>query len=263
MAQRKPKSSRKTASAGPRARAATPRPSRKPARAPKKTSRTPTVAAKARKPAAGAAAAKARKPVGRVARPAPSTRSGPARRAAANGRPARKPTPAKKAASRATAPAAARRRPAGSDRVSPTAPRARTASPRPTLPVIDLEPDENDVAHEAGPSSSLDLSRGKVPRRRQATPDEEPTHPGAVADPHLVAGDVDADWASAYSVGDEAPGGDNPTPDQDVVELIGRSLGIEYEDDEELEGGEEIVARDRHRWELDPASSEDWKDRKK
>ena len=71
------------------------------------------------------------------------------------------------------------------------------------------------------------------------------------------------DWNGAYSVGDEAPGGDNPTPDQDVVELIGRSLGVEYEDSEELKGGDEIVDRDRKRWELDPASSEDWKDRKK
>ena len=29
--------------------------------------------------------------------------------------------------------------------------------------------------------------------------------------PALTAGDVDADWASADSTGDEAPGGDNPT----------------------------------------------------
>ena len=78
-----------------------------------------------------------------------------------------------------------------------------------------------------------------------------------------MAGDLDADFTSASTVGDEAPGGDNPTPDQDVVDLIGRSLGVEYEDSEELKGGEEIVARDRKRWELDPASSEDWKERKK
>src|SRR5262249_43918806 len=39
--------------------------------------------------------------------------------------------------------------------------------------------------------------------------------------PALTAGDVDADWESAYSVGDEAPGGDNPTPDQEVVDDIG------------------------------------------
>jgi hypothetical protein len=76
--------------------------------------------------------------------------------------------------------------------------------------------------------------------------------------PALTAGDVDADWQSADSTGDEAPGGDNPTPDQDVVDEIGRALGVEYADDEELQGGDEIVERDRHRWELDPNSKEDF-----
>jgi hypothetical protein len=80
---------------------------------------------------------------------------------------------------------------------------------------------------------------------------------------HLAAGDLDANAQAAELVGEETPGGDNPTPDQDVVDLIGRSLGVEYEDDEELEGGEEIVRRDRHRWELDPASSDDWKERRR
>jgi hypothetical protein len=79
--------------------------------------------------------------------------------------------------------------------------------------------------------------------------------------PALTAGDVDADWESADSSGDEAPGGDNPTPDQDVVDEIGRALGVEYDDDEELQGGDEIADRDRHRWELDPSSAEDQEDR--
>ncbi len=79
--------------------------------------------------------------------------------------------------------------------------------------------------------------------------------------PALTAGDVDADWESADSTGDEAPGGDNPTPDQDVVDEIGRALGVEYEDDEELQGGDEIADRDRHRWELDPNSAEDTDER--
>ena len=46
--------------------------------------------------------------------------------------------------------------------------------------------------------------------------------------PALTGGDVDADWESAYSVGDEAPGGDNPTPDQNNVDDIGVALGVEY-----------------------------------
>jgi hypothetical protein len=77
----------------------------------------------------------------------------------------------------------------------------------------------------------------------------------------LTGGDVDADWESAYSVGDEAPGGDNPTPDQDLVDDIGRAVGVEYQDNEELKGEAKIAKRDRNRWELDPASSDDWDER--
>ena len=79
--------------------------------------------------------------------------------------------------------------------------------------------------------------------------------------PELTGGDVDADWQLAETSGDGAPGGDNPTPDQDVVEEIGKALGVQYDDDEELRGGDEIADRDHDRWELDPASSEDFKDR--
>ena len=81
--------------------------------------------------------------------------------------------------------------------------------------------------------------------------------------PVLTAGDVDAKWQDAYAVGDEAPGGDNPTPDQDRVDDIGKALGIVYEDGQELQGGDEVLERDRHRWEFDPASSEDWSGERK
>jgi len=76
--------------------------------------------------------------------------------------------------------------------------------------------------------------------------------------PVLTAGDVDAKWEDAYAVGDEAPGGDNPTPDQQRVDDIGKALGVNYQDNQELQGGDELVDRDKHRWELDPASSDDW-----
>lgn len=78
------------------------------------------------------------------------------------------------------------------------------------------------------------------------------------ASPALTAGDLDAKWEDAYAVGDEAPGGDNPTPDQDRVDDIGKALGVTYEDNEELRGSDKVAERDRHRWELDPASSDDW-----
>ena len=76
--------------------------------------------------------------------------------------------------------------------------------------------------------------------------------------PALAGGDIDAKWQDAAAVGDEAPGGDNPTPGQDRVDDIGKALGVQYRDDEELQGGDEITKRDKHRWELDPASSDDW-----
>ncbi len=81
--------------------------------------------------------------------------------------------------------------------------------------------------------------------------------------PKLTAGDIDAKWEDAYAIGDEAPGGDNPTPDQDRVDDIGDALGVMYDDNEELQGGDEILERDEKRWELDPASSDDWPHDKK
>jgi hypothetical protein len=81
--------------------------------------------------------------------------------------------------------------------------------------------------------------------------------------PALTAGDIDANWSEAYASGEETPGGDMPSPDQDVVEEIGRALGVEYDDAEELKGSEKIEERDRHRWEYDPASAEDYRDRNK
>jgi hypothetical protein len=80
--------------------------------------------------------------------------------------------------------------------------------------------------------------------------------------PDITAGDLDVDIENAYFSGDEAPGGDNSTPDQDVVDDIGKALGVEYQDAEELKSADKVEERDRHRWELDPASSEDYKDRK-
>ena len=75
--------------------------------------------------------------------------------------------------------------------------------------------------------------------------------------PELTAGDIDAKWDDASAIGDETPGGDNPTPDQNEVDAIGRAVGAEYDDDEELMGGDEIGQRDAHRWELDPQSRDD------
>jgi uncharacterized protein DUF6335 len=111
------------------------------------------------------------------------------------------------------------------------------------------------------PPSSLNLDRSASAARSGRAEMAEKLREHTSTGPAMTGGDLDADWESAETVGDEAPGGDNPTPDQDVVDDIGRALGVEYEDDEELQGGDEIVKRDRKRWELDPASSDDFDDR--
>jgi hypothetical protein len=111
------------------------------------------------------------------------------------------------------------------------------------------------------PPSSLDLDRSATSARSGRRELKERFDEHTETGPAITGGDVDADWESAYSVGDEAPGGDNPTPDQDIVDDIGRAVGVEYQDTEELTGEAKIVERDRHRWELDPASSEDYEDR--
>jgi hypothetical protein len=111
------------------------------------------------------------------------------------------------------------------------------------------------------PPSSLDMDRRGSAARTGRQGLEANLRRHNDISPTLTGGDVDADWENAYFSGDEAPGGDNPTPDADVVDDIGRALGVEYQDNEELQGSEKVTERDAHRWELDPASSDDYKDR--
>jgi hypothetical protein len=112
------------------------------------------------------------------------------------------------------------------------------------------------------PPSSLDLRRrGSAARSgREEIAERLLEHKGM--SPAITGGDADVDVEDAYFTGDEAPGGDNTTPDQDVVDDIGKALGVEYADNEELKSTDKVVERDKHRWELDPASSEDYKNRK-
>jgi hypothetical protein len=76
----------------------------------------------------------------------------------------------------------------------------------------------------------------------------------------LTGGDVDGAWDQA-AVGDETVGGSSPTPDQDIVDEIGRALGVDYAEGEPLRPTEKIERRDEKRWELNPASSEDYVER--
>jgi hypothetical protein len=70
--------------------------------------------------------------------------------------------------------------------------------------------------------------------------------------PRLTGGDIDADWQGAYSSGEESVGGSVATPDQDIVDELGRALGIEQEADAPVRtSGEILRARDRLRWHLE------------
>jgi hypothetical protein len=80
----------------------------------------------------------------------------------------------------------------------------------------------------------------------------------AVGDASLSAGDLDARWDQAEGAGEETVGGSAPTPDQDIVDEIGIAAGVTYQEGEPLRVGEKEEERDRHRWELDPASAEDF-----
>src|SRR5687767_7636665 len=142
---------------------------------------------------------------------------------------------------------------------------ARTATPRRVPAVARTAPAlnrERRIARDEDivptPPSSLDLDRSASAARTGRRELSEKFHEHTETSPAITGGDIDADWESAYTVGDEAPGGDNPTPDQDIVDDIGRAIGVQYEDNEELKGEKKISDRDRKRWELDPASAEDY-----
>lgn len=202
-----------------------------------------------------------------------------AKTATRRAKPARAKTSAKTASRRA---AAARKKPASARTAASTSKkpvRTSVAAPKAPVPVRSAGPArfrppartapglnrerrrivDDDLIPTAPSSLGFDrtASAARSGRRELLERYEEHTE----TSPALTGGDVDADWESAYSVGDEAPGGDNPTPDQDIVDDIGRAIGVQYQDNEELKSETKISDRDRHRWELDPASSDDWEDR--
>ena len=207
----------------------------------KKTKKTPAKAAKkaAKKSAPKRAAKPVRRPAPVAARKSAKKTAKPKPKAAAKAKPkGRLLSAVKKIATAAVA--------AGVS--AAFTPRKKPNLDRPRKTVADVH----------GIPSSLDLNRSASSAKSGRAEMREKLSKNNSGGAAITAGDVDADWQSAESVGDEAPGGDNPTPDQDRVDDIGRALGVEYADDEELQGGAEIADRDLNRWELDPASKDDF-----
>jgi hypothetical protein len=74
------------------------------------------------------------------------------------------------------------------------------------------------------------------------------------ASPQDSGGDLDAAWEDVNDSGTESAGGDNPTPDQSDVEENAHAVGVNFEDNQELDLHEQLERRDRRRFELDPRS---------
>ena len=218
----------------------------------------PAKKAKSKKKSAGKAAAKKsmKKAAKKPAKKAASKKAAkPAKRAVAKKKAAPRKAAPKKAALKKAAPKKAAPKQAVPKKAAVKAAPKLAAGKKPNL-----DRPRKTVADIHGIPSSLDANRGASAAKSGRADMQDRLSKNTSASPALTSGDFDADWESADAVGDEAPGGDNPTPDQDVVDDIGRALGVEYEDDEELQGGAEITDRDRHRWELDPASKDDDED---
>jgi hypothetical protein len=128
-----------------------------------------------------------------------------------------------------------------------------------TEKLIDWEENERKDRNRNGIDDEIeppvpDVTAGSAKLARELRED-------GLADTTVTAGDLDANWANAQFSGEETPLGSSPTPDQSVVDDVARSIGVVYDDAEPLKVGEKERSRDKKRWELDPASSEDYQDR--
>jgi uncharacterized protein DUF6335 len=106
-----------------------------------------------------------------------------------------------------------------------------------------------EAGHVASPTAvaAEALRTGVVPappRRHPETPRE---------DEPLLLGDLDDSVLANEYVGEEMPGGSNPTPDQNGVDEIGRAYGLQEEDSGALRSAAEVLdRRDKRRTELQP-----------
>ena len=128
-----------------------------------------------------------------------------------------------------------------------------------TEKLIDWEEDERKDRNRNGlrddiepPTVDISASASKLSHRLRND---------SLADPVVTAGDLDAQWEAAQFSGDESAVSSMPTPEQSAVDDIGAAMGVTYQDNEELKFGEKEHSRDEKRWELDPASSDDYQDR--
>ena len=115
------------------------------------------------------------------------------------------------------------------------------------------------VADMHGIPSSLDMNRSASSRqvgpRRNARTSCPRTTAAARRSPRATSMPTGSPPNRSAT---KRPAATTRRPIRTVVDDIGRALGVEYADDEELQGGAEIADRDLNRWELDPASKDDF-----
>ncbi len=118
----------------------------------------------------------------------------------------------------------------------------------------DEEAIDEEVKESFAEDQNLTHGSGDLQRKLQEHTDESPK---------LTGGDVDAAWDEADGVGEEAVGGTTPTPDQDVVDELGKAVGLTYSDTEPLHTDDKLARRESDRWDLDPASDPEYAERVK
>ena len=104
--------------------------------------------------------------------------------------------------------------------------------------------------------------QGRIPeggKPSRTGPRHSPDVPPEATD--FGGGDLTDNSSSVVDAEGELIVGSNPPPDPDVVDEIGRSAGLTYQDGEPLQFGVKEAAKDNIRWELNPASSEDYEER--
>lgn len=128
-----------------------------------------------------------------------------------------------------------------------------------TEKLIDWEENEREDRNRNGISDDIeppavDIAAGSAKLAHRLQND-------SLADTVVTGGDVDAQWEGAQFSGDESAVSSMPIPGNSEVDDIGAAMGVTYQDNEELKAGEKERSRDKKRWELDPASSDDYQER--
>jgi Family of unknown function (DUF6335) len=118
--------------------------------------------------------------------------------------------------------------------------------------------DANDVIHDYGESADGDDQGAQTKMEWYEQAKQDTTAPPEAV---VTVGDIDAVWDQA-DAGEETVGGTRPTPDQDIVDEIGRAVGVHHEDAELLHMSKELKRRDERRWGLHTASSENFQERR-